>query len=200
MNCWLNPPERQWERIARDARLHSWSFCELLLDLSRDWGFQNPNRALELARLGVDVAMRLAPAVYGESRVNDLFARAWVMQGNAQRIQSDFPAADKSFSQADSLLKKGTGDPLEKAHLLLQRASFFGSQQRFGEAFRLLDRVSVIARRCEDPQLQGRTLITRGFLLGIARDIEAAIRYLKDGIRKLEPASDSGCWWLPITT
>jgi tetratricopeptide (TPR) repeat protein len=183
-------PECQWQRVAQDARLRTWSLCEQLLDLSRDWGFQNPTRALELARLGVDVAMRLSPAVYGEPRVNDLFARAWVMQGNAQRIQSNFQEAEKSFAQAERLLKQGTGDPLEKAHLLLHRASFSGGQQRFGEAFRLLDRITGIARRCEDPQLHGRALITRGFLLGIARDTEAAIRYLKEGIRKLDPASD----------
>jgi tetratricopeptide (TPR) repeat protein len=183
-------PERQSERVAQDARLHTWSLCERLLDLSRDWGFQNPNRALELSQLGVDVAMRLNLAVYGESRVKDLFARAWVTQGNAQRIRANFQAAEKSFARAEGLLKQGTGDPLEKAHLLLHKASFFGGQQRFGEAFRLLDRVTAIARRCEDPQLQGRALITRGFLLGTARDAEAAIRYLKEGIRKLDPASD----------
>jgi tetratricopeptide (TPR) repeat protein len=183
-------PETQWERVAQDTRLRTWSLCEQLLDLSRDWGFQNPTRALELARLGVDVAMRLSPAVYGGSRVNDLFARAWVMQGNAQRIQSNFQEAEKSFAQAERLLRQGTGDPLEKAHLLLHKASFSGGQQRFGEAFRLLDRVTGIARRCEDPELHGRALITRGFLLGIARDTEAAMRYLKEGIRKLDPASD----------
>ena len=183
-------PERQAESVARDARLQTWSLCEQLLDLSRDWGFQNSTRALALAQLGIGVAVRLSPAVYGEPRVNDLVARAWVLEGNAHRIQSDFQQAEKSLAQAEMLLRKGTGDPLEKAHWLLHRASFLGSQQRFGEAFRLLDRVAGIARRCEDPQLKGRALITRGFLLGIARDAEAAIRYLREGIRRLEPASD----------
>jgi len=183
-------PERQRKTVTQDARLQTWSLCERLLDSSRDWGFQNPTRALALAQLGVTVAMRLDRAVYGESRVNDLLARAWVMQGNAQRIRADFQEAEKSFAQAEGLLKQGTGDPLEKAHLLLHKASFCGGQQRFGEAFRLLDRVAAIARRCEDPQLQGRALITRGFLLGIARDAEAAIRYLREGIRKLDPAAD----------
>jgi len=183
-------PAGRVARVARDSRLQTWSLCERLLDLSRDWGFQNPTRALELAQLGVGVAAHMNPAVYGESRINDLFARAWVVQGNAQRIQSNFQEAEKSFTQAEGLLKRGTGDPLEKAHLLLHKASFLGGQQRFGEAFRLLDRVASIARRCEDPQLQGRASITRGFLLGIARDSEAAIRHLKEGIRKLDPASD----------
>jgi tetratricopeptide (TPR) repeat protein len=183
-------PERQWEMVAQEARFHTWTLCELLLDASRDWGFQNPARALELSQLGVDVAMRLDAAVYGETRVNDLFARAWVTLGNAQRIRSNFREAEESFVQAEGLLKQGTGDPLEKAYLLLHKASFLGNRQRFGEGFRLLDRVTAIARRCEDPQLHGRALITRGFLLGIAHDPEAAIRYLSEGIRKLDPASD----------
>ncbi|HEX4962465.1 MAG TPA: hypothetical protein VF173_16640 [Thermoanaerobaculia bacterium] len=182
--------ERQWEMVAQEPRFQTWTLCELLLDASRDWGFQSPARALELSQLGIDVAMRLDPAVYGETRVNDLFARAWVTLGNAQRIRSDFAAAEKSFGQAERLLKQGTGDPLEKAHLLLHRASFLGNQQRFSEAFRLLDRVASIARRCDDAQLHGKALITRGFLLGIAHDPEAAIRYLAAGIRKLDTVSD----------
>jgi tetratricopeptide (TPR) repeat protein len=152
-------PERQWERVAQDARLQTWSLCERLLDLSRDWGLQIPGRALELAQLGVDVAMRLNPAIYGESRVNDLFARAWVMVGNAQRISCNFQEAEKSFAQAEGLLKQGTGDPLEKAHLLLHKASLLGNQQQFAEAFRLLDRVTAIARRFGDPQLRRCALI-----------------------------------------
>ena len=183
-------PSCQGERVAQDSRFQTWSLCEVLLDFSRDWGFQKPARALEMAKLGVLVAKHLNPVTYGETRVNDLSARAWVMQGNAQRIQANFQAAESCFTQAEALLKQGTGDPLEKAHLLLHRASFLGGQQRFAEAFRLLDRVAAIARRCEDSQLQGRSLITRGFLLGIACDQEAAIRTLREGIRKLDPASD----------
>ncbi len=185
-------PADQGEKVAREARFHTWSLCERLLDISRDRGFHNPVRALELAQLGIRVATCLSPAVYGESRVNDLLARAWVTQGSAQRIQSNCQGAEKSFTRAEGLLKQGTGDPLEKAHLLLHRASFLGGQRRFGEAFRLLDRVTAIARRCEDWPLQGRAMITRGFLLGIAHDPGAAIRYLTEGIGKLDPTYDLG--------
>jgi tetratricopeptide (TPR) repeat protein len=182
--------DRQCAMVAQEARFRTWTLCELLLDASRDWGFQNPGRALEMSRLGVDIALRLDAATYGETRVKDLGARAWAMLGNAQRIRSDFRESEKSFLTAERLLKRGTGDPLEKAHLLFLKSSLLGNQQRFAEAFRLLDRVSAIARRCEDPQLHGKALITRGFLLGIAHDPEAAIRYLTEGIRKLDPASD----------
>jgi tetratricopeptide (TPR) repeat protein len=171
-------------------RYHTWAFCELLLDTARESGFQDPGRALDLAKLGVEVAERLDAAVYGESRVHDLGARAWVSLGNAQRIRADFRAAEESFAQAERRLKTGTGDPLEKAHLLLFKASLRGNQQRFREAFRLLDRVATIGRRFEDLHLSGKALITRGFLLGLAGDPEAAIRHLTEGLQQVDPASD----------
>jgi tetratricopeptide (TPR) repeat protein len=123
--------------------------------------------------------------------VNDLGARAWSGLGNAQRIRSDFHEAEESFAKAERLLRKGTGDPLEKAHVLLLKSSLRGNQQRFREAFRLLDRVLAIGRKCGDPQLCGKAMIMRGFLLGLANDPEAAIRHLTEGIRDVDPATDS---------
>jgi len=183
--------ERQRLLAATDSRYLTWAFCELLLDTARESGFQEPARALDLAKLGLEISLRVPAAVYGESRVNDLGARAWAGLGNAQRIRGDFHEAEESFAKADRLLKKGTGDPLEKAHVLLLKSSLRGNQQRFREAFRLLDRVLVIGRKCGDRQLCGKALITRGFLLGIANDPEAAIRHLTEGIRDVDPATDS---------
>ncbi|HEY4563242.1 MAG TPA: hypothetical protein VIJ36_09695, partial [Thermoanaerobaculia bacterium] len=74
--------------------------------------------------------------------------------------------------------------------LLLAKASLRGNQQRFREAFQLLDRVTSLGRRCEDDHLCGKALITRGFLLGLANDPEAAIRHLTEGLAKVDPESD----------
>jgi tetratricopeptide (TPR) repeat protein len=182
--------ERQAILLRSDARYRTWSLCDGLLDATRDLGFQDPGRALELARLGVEVAERLDPAVYGEERVYDMRARAWSILGNAERIRSDFRSAEKSFAQAERSLKRGTGDPVEKAGVLLLKASLRGNQQRFREAFRLLDRVAAIARQCGDLQICGKALIIRGFLLGVANDLEAAIRLLKEGIPMVEPQTE----------
>lgn len=184
------PLERQAILLRSDARYRTWSLCDSLLDATRDLGFQDPGRALELARLGVEVAERLSPAVYGEERVHDMVARAWSILGNAERIRSDFRSAEKSFAQAERNLKRGTGDPTEKAGVLLLKASLRGNQQRFREAFRLLDRVVSIARKCGDLQICGKALIIRGFLLGVANDLEAAIRLLKEGIPMVEPQTE----------
>jgi tetratricopeptide (TPR) repeat protein len=173
-----------------EPRFHTWALCEHLLDTARELGFQDPGRALELARLGVVLAERIPGSAYGEERVRDLGARAWALLGNAERIQSDFRAAEKSFARAERLLDRGTGDPIERASLYLAKASLYGNQQRFREAFRLLDRVMAIGRRCGDPHLQGKALITRGFLLGLANDQEAAIRLLSEGIEQVAPGED----------
>jgi tetratricopeptide (TPR) repeat protein len=153
-------------------------------------GFQDPARALDLSRIGVEIAARLPAEAYGAGRVHDLMARAWGTLGNAQRIRSDFREAEKSLAKAERLLRHGTGDPLEKAQILLFKSSLRGNQQRFQDAFRLLDRIETIGRRCGDPHIRGRAQITRGFLLGLANDPEAAVRPLTEGIRLVDPASD----------
>lgn len=184
------PAERHWAMVTQGTRYHSWAFCDLLLDASRELGFQDPARALDLSRIGVEIATRLSSEIYGAARVNDLVARAWGTLGNAQRIRSDFSEAENSLAKAERMLRKGTSDPLEKAQILLFKSSLLGNQQRFQEAFRLLDRVEAIGRRCDDPHLCGRAQITRGFLLGLGNDPEAAIRHLTEGIRLVDPALD----------
>jgi tetratricopeptide (TPR) repeat protein len=173
--------DRQWILVTSTPRFHTWSFCDLLLEASREWGFQDPGRALELAELGATVAAHLSRATYGSARVNDLSARAWATLANAERIRSDFRSAEKGFLRAERLLKSGTGDPLEKARVLLLKASLRGNQQRFEEAFRLLDRVVAIGRHCGDLHLCGKALITKGFICGIAERPADAIRALEEG-------------------
>ncbi|HET9211839.1 MAG TPA: tetratricopeptide repeat protein [Thermoanaerobaculia bacterium] len=186
-----HPLDRQREEVAADgSRYHTWGFCALLLDTAREWGFQDPGRALELARLGVEIAERLDARVYGPARVSDMAARAWAALGGAQRIRGDFHDAEASFASAEQRLKNGTGDLVEKAHVLLLKASLRGNQQRFREALQLLDRVMSLGRRCEDDHLCGKALIMRGFLLGVANDPEAAIRHLTEGLAKVDPESD----------
>jgi tetratricopeptide (TPR) repeat protein len=186
----VQPFHRQWTMVTDSLRFRTWAFCELLLDACVEWGFQDPARALQTARLGVAAADRLARATYGGQRVDDLRARAWATLGNAERILTDFRAAEKSFATAETLLRSGTGDLLEKARLLLLQASLRGHQQRFAEAFQLLRRVVRIGRRYGDPHLCGKALITHGFLAAMAHEPELAIRLLQEGLPLIDPAAE----------
>jgi len=183
----VQPFYRQWIMVTDSPRFRTWGFCELLLDACREWGFQDPPRALQMARLGVEAADRLDRERYGEARVNDLRARAWAIQANAERILTDFRAAEKSFDRAERLLGEGTGEPLDVAFHLLLKASLFGHQQRFAEAFGLLDRVERIAQRCDDRHLRGKALIARGFLACMAQEPELSLRHLREGLQSVDP-------------
>jgi len=185
-----HPFDRQWIMATNNRRFHTWAFCDLLLEASREWGFQDPGRALELAELGATVAAHLSHANYGQARVSDLSARAWATLANVERIRSDFRSAEKGFIRAERLLKNGTGDPLEKARVLLLKASLRGNQQRFDEAFRLLARVVAIGRRSGDLHLCGKALIAKGFIHGIAEQPLAAIRWLEEGIELVDSSAE----------
>jgi hypothetical protein len=185
-----HPFDRQWILVANTRRFHTWAFCDLLLEASREWGFQDPGRALELAELGATVAAYLPRATYGPARVSDLSARAWATLANAERIRSDFRSAEKGFLRAERLLKNGTGDPLEKARVLLLKASLRGNQQRFDEAFRLLDRVVTIGRHCGDLHLCGKALIAKGFICGIAERPGEAIHALAEGSELVDSVAE----------
>ena len=186
----VQPFYRQWILVTDNPRFRTWAFCELLLDACVEWGFRDPPRALQAARLVVETADRLDRERYGGQRVDDLRARAWATLGNTERILTDYRAAEKSFSKAERLIRSGTGDPLEKAHLLLLEASLRGHQQRFSEAFRLLRRVVRIARRCGDEHLCGKALITQGFFAGMAQEPELAIRLLQEGLPLVDAAAE----------
>lgn len=185
-----HPYERRWMLVTQSARFRSWSVCNLLIEEAREAGFHEPSRAVEYARLAVELAERLDPAIYGAERLHDFMGRAWATLGNAQRIRSDFRDATASLMRAERALKRGTGDPLEKAQLLLYRSSLLGDQRKFSEVFPLLDRVISLARRLNDPHLEGKALIAKGFFHGHAGQTEPAIAALRRGLELADPVQE----------
>ncbi|HXU31349.1 MAG TPA: tetratricopeptide repeat protein [Thermoanaerobaculia bacterium] len=185
-----HPFDRQVLLLTNSRRFWTWPLCCLLLDRSHELGFKEPGRALDFARLGVRLSEQLSVESYGDTRVADLRARAWTTLANAQRIGSDFRASDQSFVRAERLLRKGTGDPLEKARLLLLKASLHGDRRRFPEAIKELDRALAIARRNGDDPLVAKALVKKGIVFGTSGRTDDAIDCLREGVRGIDPKSD----------
>jgi tetratricopeptide (TPR) repeat protein len=162
--------------------------CAGLIEAAQEAGFHDAARAVELAELAVAATGKLDAATYGSERVHDLMARAWTALGTARRIRSHFRDATAAFLRAERLLRQGSGDPLEKATLLLSKASLLGDQRRFAEAFRLLDRGAALARRAGDRHLEGKGLIGKGVFLGHSGDAAGAIETLRRGLELTDPA------------
>jgi hypothetical protein len=162
------PEEGRLAAIEADPAFRTWGLCELLQDASQELAFHN-SESLDLARLGVEVAMRLDGGRYGEARVNDLAGRAWAVLGCAELAGADDPAAERSLAQARKRLRAGTGDLLEQARLLLLESLLHARRHRLRHAVRLLARVMSIGRRLDDDALCGKARVLQEQLIQVLR-------------------------------
>jgi tetratricopeptide (TPR) repeat protein len=180
------PTDDRSREVHTRRRFQTFAVCELLLERSCEGDLGDPARALELAGLGLEAAERLDPGRYGASVIQDLRARAWACLGNARRLALDFAGAAEALARAEQLAETGSGDPLEEARILDFRASLLSDQGRFEEASALLDVVAGIYLDLREPHRRGRTLISKGVLLGHAGWPEEALRLLREGLSLLD--------------
>jgi tetratricopeptide (TPR) repeat protein len=186
-----HPLERQRLLVQNSTRFQTWGFCELLLNLSQEGRYADPQEGAQLAEIAVAVAEALEPAVYGSTLLQDMKARAWSYLGNTKRVLSDFRAADHAFQVAESHLARGTGDRLEKARLLDLKASLRNYQGRTEEALALLNRVIAIYQRAQQKHHLGRALLNKGHVCIWGGDLETAIVLLRQGLALTDPQREA---------
>ncbi len=162
----LQPAERT-AVVLGDQRFHHWGFFRALLDACRWQTLSDPRRAVSIVELALAVAEVLDPAaVGGEEVATDLRAKGYGVLGNARRLASDLPGAREAINEAWRLLEEGTGDPLERAHLLSLDASYIRMVGEFETAEAALEEALQIYARAGDPHLEGRTLLQMGDAIG----------------------------------
>jgi tetratricopeptide (TPR) repeat protein len=128
------------------------------------------------------VADRLDFPLYGRSVVQDFRARAWAYLGNARRLGSDLPGAEKALCLAEYYSEEGSADPLEEARILDLKASLLGDQGHLEEAAALLDVVVDIYEDVRDVHRQGRALISKGLFLAYACRPEEGLDWISRGL------------------
>jgi tetratricopeptide (TPR) repeat protein len=177
--------------VRNSSRFHTWGLAELLVDESFRHRFDDPQLTRELAELGIEVAQRLDPVVYGEATVNDLRARAWAMRGNSLRIGSDLRAAARCFTHALKLLEHGTGDPLEEARVCELFAALRSNQRRVEQAVRLQERAMRLYRRCGQRERLGKSLVDLASYNALAGDRERAIALVEKALELVDAERDA---------
>lgn len=191
-----HPPAHQALLIANSSRFRTQFVCEHLLEGSHEAGFQDPDRAVELARLALEVAQSLQAEEGGACELVDagalrgLLARAWAQYGNALRIRSDHAGAEEAFRQAEARLGAGWIPPLDRARVLDLQASLYRDQRRFAEAGHALDRVIALYQELGQWHLLGRTLKQRSMICGEAGDLESEIVLLRRALDLLDPQEE----------
>jgi tetratricopeptide (TPR) repeat protein len=153
-------PESRRLRVRNDQRFHTWAFCERLLDESRDTGRGgDPERALAVAGLALEAVDHLEADRYGEERLADLQALAWLAVEEARRLRGNLEEARAALDCATEVLGRGTADPLARALLAGHEAALAVDLQEYAEAAEHLDRAIRLHRRFGDVDYAGERLV-----------------------------------------
>jgi tetratricopeptide (TPR) repeat protein len=193
----LAAPEHQRRQLIRtETRFQALKLCELLEDRSREAWFNDPARAVELARLAVAIAIRLNPEHYGERIVEDARAQAWAYLGNAYRISSDLRRAEEALRTAREHHRRGDEDAFTEAQILSFTASLRNSQGRYEEATPLLDRAIAIYRAGKDRHQEGKNLILKGMTFSYDGRFKEAVRLIRRGLSRIDSVEEP---WLLVS-
>jgi tetratricopeptide (TPR) repeat protein len=176
--------EALWTRLegrSHSARLalveempkyQTWALAERLCAESERAAAGDPQEALELAKL----AFRVAELVTGEPAwLSLLAAYAWAHLGNARRVASDLPGAEKAFCQAWKLWEAGAAADsglLDGSRLLDLEASLLRAQRCFAAALERLDQALALHSTGAG---RGRILLKKGTVLEQMGSYEAAV-------------------------
>jgi tetratricopeptide (TPR) repeat protein len=189
--------QREREEVQRaplaapaDERVWTWGACEALLEQSHSLRLDDPQGMLRCANLAVLAIEQLDPAVYGETALADLQARAWAGLANAYRILEDVPQADAAMRRALEHRGQGTGDPLLLARISDVAASLASYKQEFSAAFRMLDISYALYQEFGDYHEAGRVLVLKGLYLGHMNEPEKGIGLVTRGLEMIDGERD----------
>jgi hypothetical protein len=183
------------EDVARELR--GWPFVEVLLRLSFEERYRNPEEMLRLALLAKTAAENLDPEDYPASLIADHEARAWAELGNAHRVSDELDEAEAALDIAEERLRQGTGNLLLLARAVALRASLLNSQCRFSAACELMSGAYELYLKVGDDHLAGRALVSRSIYKDYEGYPQEALRILREGLSLLDRERDP---WLATST
>lgn len=178
-------PEQQALVLRNSPRFRTWGLLETLLEQSQETLLASRAESERLAGLALQLAGRLDPDYYGESRLEDLRARAWSYVAEARRLRSDFTGAGEAFDRAHDHLRTGTGDALERALVLDREAALRRCERRLDEAKRLLRQSLEVFLENGEDQRAGLSLVHLAIVLRSEGRPVRALSLLQEAQRRI---------------
>lgn len=176
--------------VRNDPRFRTWGLFELLVERSLELAVRDSAYAEELGLLALRLSDKLDPLVYDARLIDDYRGRAWAHIANARRVRSDLRGAEEGFEQADTHLRKGSQESVERAIFLDLKASLRRAQRRFDEAVKLLRRAVSIFIQHGHRHRAGRSLVNLSTVHHFRGHIEQAIPLLHQALELIDPEQE----------
>ncbi|MBZ0089848.1 MAG: hypothetical protein K8H90_05660, partial [Thermoanaerobaculia bacterium] len=180
------PPDEQRELALRAAVCQSRAFVAAFLEAAWNALLDDPQRALQMSELALEVAEHLEPDDAGPEALEDLRARAWGRVANCRRALSDFDGAHRALQQARVHLARGSGNPLERAEVLYMEASLLRDQKRFSLALTRLEQSGSIYRELGETSHEGRTYLAEAGIFSYDGRNEEAVLAAQKAIQLID--------------
>ena len=183
-------PNERLPAILSRKDWHHWGLFRALLDAATWYGARDPQEAVDIAQLALDIADLLNPeAVGGEAAAKDMRATAYSVLADCRRMASDLEGARQAIAEAWRWNEEGEGDPLDKAEIYYADAAYAATIGEFETAVTILKKALALYRAADDAHLQGRTLIRMGETLGYVNP-EKALAYIERGLERMNPVRE----------
>lgn len=186
----LSQPEHRRRALIRtDERLHTLDLCELLEARCRAAWVENPDEAVEHAKLAVLIAQQLSPELYGSRRVEDVRAVAWVHLGISFRLAAQGVALVAEGGDTEGVYPSGSVGAMEvregkgwfpevETGLRETRDAFLDRGMGYDAAFVTLDLVSACLQDDRDVAPLAREAVELFEARGVDLYVIDAMRFL----------------------
>jgi tetratricopeptide (TPR) repeat protein len=185
----LLPPERL-PAVMEHKDWHHWGLFRALLDAARWYRSRDPQEAVDVAQLALDVVELLdQKKVGGEAAAKDMQAAAFALLAECRRRASDLDGARAAIAEAWRWNEEGEGDPLDKAEIYYADAAYAATVGEVETAESILEKALALYRAMGDAHLEGRTLIQMAKTVGYENP-EKAVGHIERALDLISPVRE----------
>ncbi|HLX06225.1 MAG TPA: hypothetical protein VKY89_00030 [Thermoanaerobaculia bacterium] len=169
---------------------HHWGLFRALLDAARWYRSRDPQEAVDVAQLALDVVELLdQKKVGGEAAAKDMQAAAFALLAECRRRASDLDGARAAIAEAWRWNEEGEGDPLDKAEIYYADAAYAATVGEVETAESILEKALALYRAMGDAHLEGRTLIQMAKTVGYENP-EKAVGHIERALDLISPVRE----------
>jgi len=183
-------PNERLPAVMEHKDWHHWGLFRALLDAARWYRSRDPQEAVDIAQLALDIMDLLDPKkIGGEAAAKDMRSKAFALLADCRRRASDLDGARAAIAEAWKWNEEGAGDPLDRAEIFRVDASYAATVGEFETAESILEKALLLYRAVGDAHLEGKTLIQMARTVGYVNP-EKALGHIGRALELVSPVRE----------